>query len=500
MPIDASIPLRVNQPTLMTPADMVSLQALSTQSKRGELAYQQEQRDYQESEKAREIFSQPGAIDEKTGGPSLETIKNLYSSAPKFAQLAQKAREDSAYRDSQRKQGDMQYLVNSQTVSDKNAANWGKAHENEWRMFVSSYDAAKGAGASEEEANRQANAAYMRTIDEDVAKGWLMGIAPSGIEEIKGRPRDIYMARGILKALNPADARAEVKSKLEEQSAGETPFIKEVQATLKAQGLEAGSDQYQKRFSAEMKKRLARETAPTATQISLYGEGKISDAALTLAAEQYLAGDRQAGIGYARSPQMKAMFQNKLAELAAARGLKGADLAAITAEYQGMQAGERTLGTRTANIEMAVTEAKNLAPLALAASDKVKRTQFPTINALILAGEKGTGDPNAVQLGIAVNSLINIYARAISPTGVPTVSDKDHARELLSGAWSKGQFRAGVEQLMKELAAAQRAPGAVREEMRSTISGRKAAPQGPAGPFSDPAKEQRYQDWKRNQK
>ncbi len=148
------------------------------------------------------------------------------------------------------------------------------------------------------------------------------------------------------------------------------------------------------------------------------------------------------------------------------------ELAAKNAEFFGIKAGERTLGTRTANIEMAVTEAQNMAPLVLKASEKVDRTRFKDINKIIQMGEERSGDPDVVRLGISINSMVNIYARAINPNGVGTVSDKEHARELLQAAWSKGQINAGVDQLMQELNAARKSPGQVREGLRSAVTGK----------------------------
>jgi hypothetical protein len=204
----------------------------------------------------------------------------------------------------------------------------------------------------------------------------------------------------------------------------------------------------------------SRDNAPT-----------LSDAALDLAVDQYLAGDTTAATGYSRSPAMKVLFTNRLAERATKRGMDGADIAAATAAFQGDKAGFRTLGTRAANADMAVTEALNMMPLALDASAAVDRTQYPTLNAALQAYNIGTGDENIVRLGIAVNSLVNIYSRAVSPTGTPTNSDKDHARELLSAAWNKGQFATAIDQLALEMQAAKASPGQVREDMLNTVRG-----------------------------
>jgi hypothetical protein len=238
----------------------------------------------------------------------------------------------------------------------------------------------------------------------------------------------------------------------------------------KAEGLIEGTPAFIARvkeiYEQDMKYKLA-----TQTRLEKAASATLNDDALNLAVDQYLAGDTSAATGYSRSPLMKMQFSNRLAERATERGMTGGDIAAATAEYQGTRAGQRTLGTRTANVEMAVQEAMNMMPMALEASERVDRTQYPTLNAALQAALTGTGDENVVRLGIATNSLINIYARAISPTGAPTVSDKDHARELLSAAWNKGQYAAGIDQLRLEMEAAQRSPGQVRDEMRETTAG-----------------------------
>ena len=213
--------------------------------------------------------------------------------------------------------------------------------------------------------------------------------------------------------------------------------------------------------------------------------GAMSGAALdkdTLAqmADQYLAGDKSVltGLGYGNAGAAnRAALRGAIETRAKELGMNGRDIATAVAEYQGLTAGERSLGTRTATMGMAVSEAKQLIPQVLKTSEAVSRTEFPSINQLILAGEKGTGDQNVVRLGIALNSFINVYARAISPTGVPTVSDKDHARDLLDSAWSKGQIGAGMDQIEKELEAAAHAPGVVRQEFRESGATQVSQPQ-----------------------
>lgn len=206
----------------------------------------------------------------------------------------------------------------------------------------------------------------------------------------------------------------------------------------------------------------------------------LSDQALDTMSDQLLAGDTSVlqGLGYGNvGAQNRAKLRNMVAGKAQARGITGDQLAAIDAEYFGTKAGERTLGNRTANIELANNEFEQVAPLTLQASQAVNRTQFPALNSILQAGERNVGDPSVVRLGQSINSLINVYSRAISPTGTPSVSDKDHARELLSAAWSKGQIAAAIDQMGKEVSAARKAPAAVRQEFRGAITGQGTVPQ-----------------------
>jgi len=203
--------------------------------------------------------------------------------------------------------------------------------------------------------------------------------------------------------------------------------------------------------------------------------GKLDPDVLTFMAQQVLAGDKSPFQNLGRGVQGAqniALLRGEVMRQAQARGLGGADLAALNAEFTGLQAGERTLGTRTANVEMAASEVQQLAPLALQASEAVNRSQFPSLNKVELAVKQGTGDENVIRLNQAVNSLVNTYSRAISPSGTPTVNDKEHAREILEAAYSKGQFGAAIDQMQKEIAAARRSPGSVRGEFRGAISGR----------------------------
>lgn len=194
---------------------------------------------------------------------------------------------------------------------------------------------------------------------------------------------------------------------------------------------------------------------------------------LKFMADQYLAGDRTVlqnlGRGAQGSKNLVAL-RNAVRKEAQARGMSGADLAASVAEFEGIKAGERALGSRTAVVGMAGEAASGFAKNAVEASDKVDRTQYPDLNRILEIGRKKSGDPDIVAFAQYNNSLINAYARAVSPTGVPTVSDKDHARETLATAFSKGQYEAGVNAILKEIETEKSAPGKVRKEFRDAVT------------------------------
>lgn len=207
---------------------------------------------------------------------------------------------------------------------------------------------------------------------------------------------------------------------------------------------------------------------------------------LKFMAQQYLAGDRTVlqnlGRGAQGSKNLVAL-RSEVRKQAQASGMSGADVAAAVAEFEGVKSGERALGTRTAQAGMAVNEADQFADIASQASQQVPRSQFVPANKALNAYETNTGDPKIVAFGAATNSLINAYARAVSPSGTPTVSDKEHAREMLNTAQTPEQYQAVITMMKREMAAAQQSPGKVRSEFREAVTRGKpmANPPPPSG-------------------
>lgn len=200
-----------------------------------------------------------------------------------------------------------------------------------------------------------------------------------------------------------------------------------------------------------------------------------------LIAEQYLAGDRQAAAGFARSAQNMSMIRKSISEKAKAQGLSGPDIAMRIAEFHGIVSAETATGRRTATIGMFANEARRVIDVAKRASKDVPRGEFIPFNRAMLAFEKNTGDPKVVALGAALNAVINTYAKAINGGQQGTVSDKDHAREILELAYSDNQMDAVYNILEQELQAAIDAPGDVKQSLRDLQSGKvKPAPGDPS--------------------
>lgn len=197
--------------------------------------------------------------------------------------------------------------------------------------------------------------------------------------------------------------------------------------------------------------------------------------AVRLTAQQYLAGDTSALQNFGRGAQGAKNLNAVRLEItkqANAQGLNGADVAAKIAEFGGIKAGQRTAGTRSANIEIAANEADQLAPLALDASQKVSRSGLLPFGKAQIMFDSNTNDPNMRQFAMANTALVNAYGQVMSRGGKATDSDKKHASDLLSTAFDQPSYAAAVAQLQQEIKAAQKAPRQVREDLSNATSGR----------------------------
>lgn len=201
--------------------------------------------------------------------------------------------------------------------------------------------------------------------------------------------------------------------------------------------------------------------------------------ALSMMAQQYLAGDKSVMQNLGRGAQGAAnivALRAAITKEASAKGMTGPQIAAQMADYAGLTAGMRTSANISARVENAISEAKELAPLAIEASKEVARSGLLPFGKAQIMFNTQTNDPALKKFVTANNGLVSAYAGAMARGQKPTVSDYDHAREILTAAQSHDAYVATVNQMYAEMKAASRAPQNVREHLRNEIGGGHASP------------------------
>jgi hypothetical protein len=141
-------------------------------------------------------------------------------------------------------------------------------------------------------------------------------------------------------------------------------------------------------------------------------------------------------------------------------------------EAAGAGAAEKAIAGQSAKMSTAANEAGQMIGVVRNLSSQIDRTQYPSLNAIQNAVDKGTGGKEIVQLNTSINALVNSYARAISPTGQPTVSDKNHAREILNASYSNGQLGAILDTMSQEMSIAKSAAGEARAQLKAERTGK----------------------------
>lgn len=276
--------------------------------------------------------------------------------------------------------------------------------------------------------------------------------------------------------LNPKFDYARVNSR--------SQSLKDYRAAQEKKEADARADRQEKereRHDLETEKHQSNVDARMERALTMRGGGddqKLGADDVEFMAKQYLAGDKSVmqnlGRGLQGSKNIVAL-RREITRQANEEGMSPKDVTSALAEFDGLKAGERTLGTRSANVEMAVNEASQFADLALDASKNASRTGFVPANKALQIWQKGTGDEKISRFVAANTSFINAYARAVNPNGVPTDSDKKHAREMLDTAQTPAQYAAVIDQLQQEMHAAQQSPDKVKKAMRGGDTTRKPA-------------------------
>lgn len=201
--------------------------------------------------------------------------------------------------------------------------------------------------------------------------------------------------------------------------------------------------------------------------------GALGEEDLDFMAAQFLAsGDRSIFQNLGRGAQGAeniVQLRRRIRQQAEDGGLSPADVATKVAEFNQISAMQRSLGTRLANIQTAAEEAAQMIPIARAANQAVSRSGFKPWNSLVKGENIVTQDPAYAEFAAATLAVVNTWARAISPSGVPTVADKEHANEVLSTVQSQEAYNAVLNQFDKEIQAALASPEHVSSRIRDRI-------------------------------
>lgn len=204
-------------------------------------------------------------------------------------------------------------------------------------------------------------------------------------------------------------------------------------------------------------------------------DASLDEETLDMMADQALRGDTSVFKNLGRGAQGSANLvelRSRITQKAKALNISGADLAAITADYGGLVNGLRVSSNISARVENAISEARELAPLAVAAGREVARSGLLPFGKAQVMFDTQTNDPALKKFAAANVGFVQAYAGAMARGQKPTVHDKEHAEKLISEATSQKAYEAVMDQLMLEMDAASRAPQKVREHLRNEIGGR----------------------------
>jgi len=191
-----------------------------------------------------------------------------------------------------------------------------------------------------------------------------------------------------------------------------------------------------------------------------WDEDTIVDAARTFNA----TGKMPTNLGTRQTAGMiRGAIQNMSHKLLQESGITPEQRAENWQKYAGGTQYQRSAGTYGARVEAASAEVDQLMPQALEASRALPRGEWVPINKLVQQFEAGTSDPNYYDFAFANWSLVNAYARAINPTGVPRLEDKKHALELVSLATDDKSYERVLARMKKEVEASKKAISQTRE-------------------------------------
>lgn len=151
---------------------------------------------------------------------------------------------------------------------------------------------------------------------------------------------------------------------------------------------------------------------------------------------------------------------------------------------KGSAAEETAVGRRAGGIALAVQEAHDTIPNVMALAEQNAGKGYATWNAIENKWKVEKGDPGFAEYVQQMNALVNIYGRAVNG-GNATVSDKEHARDMLNPNMPLSAVRGAIKGFTREIDIAEQAPGKIRAKMRGEDQGGGAAPADATPPAAE---------------
>jgi hypothetical protein len=189
-------------------------------------------------------------------------------------------------------------------------------------------------------------------------------------------------------------------------------------------------------------------------------------------AQQIVAGDKSAWTGLGRSQAAQAALRGAVARMMMDKGLGGDELAARYQRYNFVSAMVKTAGTAAGRIELGVSEMNNLMPQVKQASEELKRTNYPTMNAVIQAAQKEKGNTQLRNLSTRLQGLQAAFSNVLSRGGVPTDGVRAAAKELLDAHDPAAVLEMSMNAMQSEARAVSAAPGDVLKKGSEILTGK----------------------------
>lgn len=198
--------------------------------------------------------------------------------------------------------------------------------------------------------------------------------------------------------------------------------------------------------------------------------GHLSDAAIDRMARQFVeAGDvsvkTNIGTGASRGENLGRLNQ-RIADLQIEQNVSPKEQFSRIAKAGGEKQYQRTTGGYGGRVEVASNEVVAMIPLALASSEKMKRSKYVPINQVMQIAQRGSSNLDLMEFATNNFGLTNAYVRAMNPTGVPRVQERleAHMEGLFRTVTSHEAYDRMVKQMAREVEASKNAVQAARDE------------------------------------